>query len=162
CGDEDGVDVFLLLEHPPVVFPTPGLGEFPKRPRGVSPIHIAQRDDILILKLVEVGAALPGHADPGEVQLLAGRRLAPQPEDRARDEVERSHSESGAMDEVAPRAATKGRLDLHSEPTFDAGEPRLFYEVAASLPAGRHMLSAASGNTLTLSPEWVREQDRGA
>ena len=72
-GNDDGVDVLLLVEHLAVVLPLPCLGEFLERAGGVRPIHIAQRDDVVIRKLGDVVPALAGDTDASDVELPAWR-----------------------------------------------------------------------------------------
>ena len=53
------------------------LGWSLKVPRGVAPVHVAQGDDVVAAgDGVDVAPAHPADADAGDVQLLAGRRLA--------------------------------------------------------------------------------------
>jgi hypothetical protein len=80
CGDDDRIDVFLSFEHLAKIGVHGGLRESFEYPRGVSDIHVTERDDVF--GLADVGDVRPAHAsdaDRGYVQLVAGRgHAAPQ------------------------------------------------------------------------------------
>ena len=85
-GDHHGIDVLPLFEQDAIVLEPLGIRERPGRVRRLAPVHVAECDDILALEVVEHAAALPTHADPGDVELLARWRQA-LAKDVARDDL---------------------------------------------------------------------------
>jgi hypothetical protein len=74
---DDAIDALLLfVEHLAKILVLLGLRVAIERARRVVPVHVGQRDDVLILELLEVPAALTPDAHTGQVQLFAGRRCA--------------------------------------------------------------------------------------
>ena len=77
--DHHRVDALLLLEHHAVVGVEGRL--WVERPRlgRVGLVDVAERDDVLALARLEVGATHPADADRSDVQLVAGRLRAQHP-----------------------------------------------------------------------------------
>jgi hypothetical protein len=71
-------------------------------PSCVTPVHVAQRDDVLRCHVDEVGAALTADADAGDVQSIAWRREA-LPQHVPRDDGESRAGEADLGNERAPR-----------------------------------------------------------
>ena len=82
CHD-DRVNTPFLIQHLPEIFVLLRTRILLERVRGVVPIHIAQRHDILAFHLIEVPSALPPDADPGDVEFVI-RGLLPCPSEYSR------------------------------------------------------------------------------
>jgi hypothetical protein len=80
-GHNDRVDVFLLVQHLPVVFVLFRVRKSLERPRRLPPVHIAESHNVLARHLADVMPSLAADTDPGHVQLFAGRRAGPQSQD---------------------------------------------------------------------------------
>ena len=125
CRDNHSVDVLLLVEHFAAVFPLAGVGKFFERARGVTPIDVAQRDNVVVWELRYVTAALTGHADARDVQFFAGGGLSAQPEDRARDNVESRHGKAGGAQKITARKFVDARFGLHDR-WFDVNRAKIY------------------------------------
>jgi hypothetical protein len=79
-ADDHRVDVFLTLEHAPIVRPQARVGEHLRRVRQVVQVHIAQGDDVLAGDLAQVVPPAPADANHCDVQFIVGRvPFAPAP-----------------------------------------------------------------------------------
>jgi hypothetical protein len=79
-ADDHRVDVFLTLEHAPIVRPQLRVGEHLRRVRQVVQVHIAQGDDILAGDAAQVVPPAPADANHSDVQFIVGRLpFAPAP-----------------------------------------------------------------------------------
>ena len=71
-GDDDGVEVLLLVEHLAEVGVGLGLGKPLGHLAQVQRIDVAQGDDVFAGQVIDVVGALVGHADAGQVELFVG------------------------------------------------------------------------------------------
>ena len=76
-GDHHRVDVLPLVQEHPIVAELLGLREGLEGARRLVRVDVAQGDDVLGGHVADHAAALAADADPGDVQLLAGRRESP-------------------------------------------------------------------------------------
>ena len=75
-GDHYRLDVLALVEHHPEILERLRLGERVEGAGRPDPVHVAKCDDVLGFHLAQVRCALAADADPGDVQLVARRRVA--------------------------------------------------------------------------------------
>src|SRR5262245_39514724 len=87
CGNDDCVDVPHLVQHNAVVLEGTCLRVFLERARGVAPINVAQRYNVLSGELAQIVSSLAGNADPGNVELRTGRGLASETQYSSRDDL---------------------------------------------------------------------------
>src|ERR1051325_382966 len=66
-------DFLEFVEHLPVIRELPGSGILVKNTCRMMFVHVTERDDVLVLHLTKVMAALTTETDPGDVQFRAGR-----------------------------------------------------------------------------------------
>ena len=71
-GDDDRIDVLLLVEHLAEVREQGGLRELLDRPGAAAEVQVAERDDVLVGGVLHVAAADAAEPDGGDVQLLVG------------------------------------------------------------------------------------------
>jgi hypothetical protein len=76
CGDDNGVDVFLGLEHLAEIGVQFRLGKIFSVSRQRLLVHIAERDNILTRDAANIARAHSADSDRGDVEFLAWRRLA--------------------------------------------------------------------------------------
>ena len=88
-SDHDRVDPLLLFEHGAKIAIPTGVGILLKRPGGVFPIHVAERDDVLALEVLQVGQTLPANADSGNVEFFVGGLIAAPAQNSSREDRER-------------------------------------------------------------------------
>src|SRR6187397_1904795 len=101
--DDDGVNVLLLIEHLAIVFILLRVGKAAEHPRGVRPVYVAKRDNVLAGHLADVLPALTADADARDVQLLDRRFRSTTSEDMAGNDHERGGSQCGTRDKLASR-----------------------------------------------------------
>ena len=102
CGDDNCVDVLLLVEHLAIVGVDFRLGIGFKGWSGVVVINVAQSHNIFIFALAKVGRSHPPDSNPGDIQLFAGRRLAGTGDYMPRNDLE-SGSGSRSSEKFAAR-----------------------------------------------------------
>jgi hypothetical protein len=73
-GNHDSVDSFLILQHDSEIAVLFSFWVTLERICRPCPVHIAQRNDILAIDIVQVPSALAAHTDAGYVKLLARGR----------------------------------------------------------------------------------------
>ncbi len=76
AGDEDGVDLLVLVEHDPEVLVLRGVGEEFEGAFGAFVVGVAEGNDVLAGAAVDVGEAFAAGADGGDVELLRGGFIA--------------------------------------------------------------------------------------
>lgn len=87
-----------------------GLREGVEGASGPGLVHVAERNDVLALEIVEHPAALAAHAEAGDVQFLAGGCLA-LAEDVAGDKL-KPHYRSGSGLKEASCLMLTGSVDI--------------------------------------------------
>jgi len=72
CGDDDGVDVFLFVEHLAVVAVALGVGVGVVDACGVGVVDVAEGDDVFAGALADIACASAADADAGDVEFFVG------------------------------------------------------------------------------------------
>ena len=103
-GDDDRVEVGLVVEHAPVVGVGARLGIEGERARGVPEVDVAERRDVLAVAPPHVAPPAPADPDAGDVQGVA-RRLEPAPAEHA---ARHDHQGGGGRDPAEEAAAREG------------------------------------------------------
>ena len=99
-GDHHGFDVLSSFEPDTIILKPLGSRKRLGRVRGLAPIHVAERDEVLALEVVEHAADLAGHTDATDVKLLARRRPA-LAQNMARKDFETDGRCGGPFEELA-------------------------------------------------------------
>ncbi len=90
-GDDDGIDVLLLVEHLAIVGPLAGVRVLLEHATRITLVHVAQGDDILATALVEVPFPATAKPDARDVELLARRNTPRTTEHVSRHDRKRRH-----------------------------------------------------------------------
>ena len=129
-GDHHGVDVASLIEQHAIIAELLGVREVLEGAGRLDPVHVAQRDDVLAGHLLDDAPALPSHADPGDVQLLA-RRDEPPPQHMPGHHMERERGRPGRLEEspslhhgIAPARPRQTRRPRRSPRAWTTSEPK--------------------------------------
>src|SRR5258705_520722 len=101
CRHHHSIDVLLLIEHPPKVRVAFGFWKLLEDAGGMRRIDVTKGDDVFILKLCNIVAALSPKPDPGKIELLIGRRGSLQTENFAWKNLEGGGPYAGADQKAA-------------------------------------------------------------
>jgi len=101
-GNDDRVDILLLVDHLPVVLVGLGLRILGEYFGGVAGIDVTQRDDILTGALLEIVLPHAPHADGRDIQFPAGRSLAPGSDHVTGHNAECGNGSGGSGQETSP------------------------------------------------------------
>ena len=105
-----GLDVFLLLQHLPEIAIHLRLRILLIDLGRVRLVHVAQGHNILPRAFLDIVLSHAPHADAGNIELAAGWRLAPRPDDVTWDNGKSSYGGSSVAKEISPGGFILGSI----------------------------------------------------